>query len=207
MMVKTVLDLTDRMLAGQLQPMDLVAARGTLRPGGGHMLSEKTYTAMEAQRKLLEEHPINDKGLTTALASARAAIPDVLKASDFTNDFMSKYLALPAKERPSALQFSNPNSLISQTMELHLHPPSTGPSVMDRITDPSVMDRIFGSRTAITPGAATWKNRVAASAATVPPDMTPAQAIIHYGYNVRVRLPDGTYARTPARPPNAPTSR
>ena len=112
----TKLDLQNKLIAGTLTPTELVAATND---NTGHGLATKDYTALEGQRKLLEEHPLNDKGFEAATKAALASMVVPTNYSDFLQEFLPSYLKLDPKDKAAALNFSDPNSLISKTMATH----------------------------------------------------------------------------------------
>lgn len=104
--------LTDKMLDGSLQPIDLVKA------SVNHEITQKTFSLLEGQRKLIEEHPQTDPVFKSAMKGADAVLAIPTNQAAFALDFMPKYIAAKTKgELPAnALDLKDPKSMISQSL-------------------------------------------------------------------------------------------
>lgn len=173
------LDLQNKLYANELDPMDIIKAVNNKQ------LSHTDAGIMEAQRKLIEEHPIQDKGFATAMKGAEASLVLPTAHSDFMQDFLPQYLNAKAKGelKPGDLNFSDPNSMISKALATHQ------PTQAEKVQYQTLKNVGMGLSGDLN------KNMEIINAPKVPATMSKADAIKQYGGKL-VNM-DGVLIRLP----------
>lgn len=107
--------LQSRLIAGGLDPMDIIKATNEGK------LSHADAGIMEQQRKLIDEHPVNNAGLKNVFEGAKASLVIPTNHSDFMQEFLPMYLEAKTKGtlKPGDLNFSDPNSMVSKVLANH----------------------------------------------------------------------------------------
>ena len=170
--------LQDKLYANELTPMDIIKATND-----GN-LSHADAGVLMGQYKDVTEHPLNDKGFEAAMKGVDSALVVPTNIADFKQEFFTKYRQLDPKDRPGALVFSDPNSLISKMIAAHQ--PSNGDKMQYKvmqslgqgITDPA-------------------KAAALINAPQLPPGMKVEDAVKQYGPGALVKNSRGDIVTLP----------